>query len=312
MWRLPFGSRLGRRHGGAGRIVACLAWPLCSACDATGPADRAPSYVIESYQVAGDALGPVRISRTAAISATYDPESLAVRGAAVRVHLLREDRTIAHTYDYVPIEDPPGIYAFPGPGVVQPRRTYALEVLLADGTRLTARTTVPDTFSIVLAPADTLVYQGAEQFRFVLTQSFYPGRQNIFVFSVGSLDPRLDSLTPFYRALVNENHPDQDLRDLATIESPPVFQGNYDTNPDGTLTIRLPWFAVAFFGPNRVAVNAIDDNLYDFIRSHDVQRRFSTLLPGEVPNVLDHVEGGTGVFGSFARVARDVYVQRPE
>ncbi|MCH8961449.1 MAG: hypothetical protein IH820_09040 [Bacteroidetes bacterium] len=33
------------------------------------------------------------------------------------------------------------------------------------------------------------------------------------------------------------------------------------SNPDGTLTIRYPWLAVIFYGPNRIFANAIDDNL---------------------------------------------------
>jgi hypothetical protein len=88
---------------------------------------------------------------------------------------------------------------------------------------------------------------------------------------------------------------------LRITNSPIINEGNYDINQDGTLTIRLPWIAVAFFGENRLTASALDDNLYDFIRTQTVQQGGSTLSPGEIPNVIERIEGGTGVFGSFAR-----------
>ena len=55
--------------------------------------------------------------------------------------------------------------------------------------------------------------------------------------------------------------------------------------------------------------SAVDDNLFDFIRSQSVQQGGSTLAPGEIPNVLDHIEGGTGIFGSLARVSHETFVR---
>jgi hypothetical protein len=83
-------------------------------------------------------------------------------------------------------------------------------------------------------------------------------------------------------------------------------------NADGTLTLQLPWLAVAFYGRNRTTANAIDDNLYDFVRTQSAQQRGGGFTPGSIPNVIEHVEGGTGVFGSIARQSYDVTVLRPE
>ena len=114
-------------------------------------------------------------------------------------------------------------------------------------------------------------------------------------------------MTPFYAEFVGE---DEDLDDVLITESPPINEQNYDINDDGTLTIRLPWIAVAFYGPNRITASTVDDNLYDFLRSQQVQQGGSTFSPGEIPNVIAHVDGGTGVFGSLARVAADIQVER--
>ena len=58
--------------------------------------------------------------------------------------------------------------------------------------------------------------------------------------------------------------------------------------------------------------NAIDDNLYDFVRSQIIQQGGSTFAPGEIPNILERVNGAHGVFGSYARVSFDLFVKRPE
>lgn len=89
--------------------------------------------------------------------------------------------------------------------------------------------------------------------------------------------------------------------------TPLLNEGNYVQNPDGTLTIDLPWIGFAFYGPNRVAVNVVDTNYYDFLRT---QRAQQGRRPGEIPNVRDHVDGGTGLFASLARVESDVNVLR--
>ena len=41
--------------------------------------------------------------------------------------------------------------------------------------------------------------------------------------------------------------------------------------------------AIIFYGPNRIFANALDDNLYDYIRSQSIQQGGSTFSPGEIP-----------------------------
>lgn len=277
-------------------------------CNINDPDEFTPEYVVEAYLFAREQFPAVRLSRTVPFGTTYHFEEQAVAGATVRIHEYIPGG-ILRTIQYV--ERNRGYYLpRSGGSLVQPQQTYELEISFPDNnTVLRSRTVVPDTFHIVATTPDTLVYQATRQFELTVTPSFYPGRQNIFLFSTESLDPRVDQLTPFIADLFDPAT--DDLVSLRMNESPPINEENYDRNPDGTLTIRLPWIAINFFGPNRITISAIDQNIFDFVRSQNIQVLPSTLSPGEIPNVIDPIEGGTGIFGSFARVQKEIFVRRP-
>ncbi len=304
-------ERAGFRAGGGVLLALMLA---LAACDGTVTPEHTPELVVESYQVAGELLQPVRLTRTVSVKATYDAAAVGVSGAQVRVFLLDETGAIESAFPYREAPGSRGVYVSRFGHRVEPLRTYRLEVTdAATGAQLSAETLVPGAFEVVAAGADTVVYQSPQQYEVAVTPSRYPGRQSYYIFSIEALDPRAEQLTPFYSDIVDTTSEDvqDDLAEFVVNESNIINQGNYDLNPDGTLRVRLPWLAVAFYGPTRLSVSAIDDNLYDFIRSQSVQQRGSTLSPGEIPNVLEHVTGGHGVFGSYARVELSVFVARP-
>ncbi len=56
---------------------------------------------------------------------------------------------------------------------------------------------------------------------------------------------------------------------------------------------------------------SLDPALQAFVQSQAVQRGGSTLSPGEIPNVTTNVEGGLGIFGSFARVVTQTTLLQP-
>ena len=58
-------------------------------------------------------------------------------------------------------------------------------------------------------------------------------------------------------------------------------------------------------------LQAIAPNIFNYITSQVMQGGGSTLSPGEIPNVIDPIEGGTGLFGSYAKVTRTVFIRRP-
>ncbi len=273
---------------------------LLAGCDSTSPSDHVPEVVVESYLLAGERLPEVRVSRSTAVDEVYVFEENAVGNASVRILLLAVDGSIDVVYEYDAMNQSPGVYLPASVDNVLPERTYRLEIQVpGEAEAVTAETLVPGAFELVAANADTIVYQGASQLELDVTRSVYPGRQSIYIFSTESLQPVADLLTPFYRDIAGDD--DDDVASLRITNSPLINEANYDVNPDGTLTIRLPWIAVAFFGQNRLTASALDDNLFDFIRTQSVQQGGSTLSPGEIPNVIEHIDGGTGVFGSYAR-----------
>lgn len=172
-----------------------------------------------------------------------------------------------------------------------------------------ARTLVPDTFRVLDANRDTVVYRGAEQLEVRLSPSRYPGRQSVYVITSVALDARVEQFTPFAREF-------SDADSAAVAEnrvgsSPLLNEDNYTAVPGGDLTVRMPWLAISFYGPNRLVTRAVDENIRDFLRSHAAQSGQTTLSPGQIPSIIDHVDGGRGIFGSYARAAIEVVVVRP-
>jgi hypothetical protein len=284
-------------------------------CDSINPApstiDR--QVVVESYQIASEPLAPVRLSYTLGVNEVYEVGAQAVRNASVTVYELTEARDTVATYAYIEVDN--GRYIAPDPNIlVKPGTRYALRANV-EGARISAETFVPGDFVQVTAGPDSVFYQDIEPYASNVTRSFTPARQSAYVFSVEAMVIDTAALTPFYKASLGDDPSEKDLEEalerFALVSSPIVNEGNYEENADGSITIRLPWFAIAFYGSNKITTTAIDENLYDYFRSSAVQQGGTTLSPGEIPNVLENVEGGIGFFGSMTRLADTVYVKRP-
>jgi hypothetical protein len=294
-------------------VLLAVALLLNAGCDTTGANEVDPEYVVEAYLIAGETLPPVRLTQTVDLGRAYNYDSLAVRGAEVTIVELGADGGPVARYPYRTMRDTAGVYVPFGAERARPLTSYRLEVTVpATGQRIRSTTTVPDTFSIVNANAREVVYQSPQQLELTLTRSRYPGRdQSFYIFSTQSFEPIRSNLTPLLREVIDDQE-DASLQDLRITSSPVLNEESYEVNADGTLTLQLPWLAVAFYGRNRTTANAIDDNLYDFVRTQSAQQRGGGFTPGSIPNVIEHVEGGTGVFGSIARQSYDVTVLRPE
>lgn len=293
---------------------------VAGACDTTTPQpDR--QVVVESYLRAHEPFGSVRLTRTVETEGRYYPSDAAVRDAEVIVQRLGDDGEVAETVSYTEKSGAPGVYVPEARSSVQANTRYRLHATTPGGEELTATTEVPEDTEIVESRNDTTVYQKGGQPALTIPAGPQGDQQNVFIVTTISLldfsRPEKElraQLTPFYRS---NYAPEEDSIDTFRVTSSGLLnEGNYDRT-DGTITIRLPWFAVAFFGPNRIGINVVDDNLYDFLRTQQAQQSgFSAqqpgLGPGEIPNVIEHVEGGTGVFGSYVRVSRKVAILRPE
>jgi hypothetical protein len=285
---------------------------LLAACDMTDAGEFEEEVVVEAYLVAGEPLPEVRLSRTAPLNTTYDATERAVSEAEVEVHLLDEDGDVATRYAYTERSNRPGVYAPLAPEAVAPLRSYRLDVTTPDGSRITGTTVVPDTFAILSVNADTVIYQSAEQLEVVISRSQFPERdQTYFNIVTEALDVQADRLVPLAAEVYDGGDGDVTLEDLRLNGSPPFNEANFEINPDNTITLRYPWLGVTFYGPNRVSINALGDNLYDFLRSATVQQGGSTFSPGEIPDVITRLDGALGVFGSLARVQVEAVVVPP-
>jgi hypothetical protein len=286
-------------------------------CDTTATQPES-QVAVQAYLQAEAPLDTVRLARTVGAGDTFDPRAAAVEGADVEVRRLDDDGAVSETTDYNE-GSVPGVYvpAANSPPTVQPTATYQLRVETDDGTVVTSTTTVPDAIPLVDSTNTATVYQSPDQPSLTIEPPRPIGddRQNVYVFTVTSLldfkrtpnDSLEGELTPFY---ADQFDADEDSLTSFRISSSGLLnQGNFTENAGGTVTVDLPWLGVAFYGPNEVALNAVDDNYYDFLRSQSAQQ--GAFAPGEIPNVIEHVEGGTGIFGSYSRAAIDVQIRRP-
>jgi len=286
-------------------------------CDTTATQPES-QVVVQAYLQAQTPLDTIRLSRTVGAGNTFDPRAAAVRDADVEVRRLDGDGSVIATTDYNESRGP-GVYApaSGSPPTVQPNATYQLHVETDEGTVVTSTTTVPDAIPLVDSTNTATVYQSPNQPSLTIEppRPIVDDRQNVYVFTVTSLldfertpnDSLEKELTPFY---ADQFDADEDSLSSFRISSSGLLnQGNFTENADGTVTVDLPWLGVAFYGPNEVAINAVDDNYYDFLRSQSAQQ--GSFAPGEIPNVIEHVEGGTGIFGSYSRTAINVQVNRP-
>jgi hypothetical protein len=288
-------------------------------CDTTAT-EPETEIVVEAYLQGGAPIDTIRLTRSVKADRAYRPSNAAVRGATVEVRRLSEDGTTAETISfdemkaglYAPVPNPPPI--------VQPLTTYELSATTSDGTELRATTTIPDTISITETQNKSVIYQGPRQPTFTITSPRSSrDQQSVFVLTNTSLidfslpeEQLRERLTPFY---AEDYDPEEDsIETFRTTSSGLLNEANFSRDEAGRITTELPWISVAFYGPNASTIHVIDDNLYDLFRSQQAQStggQGASLGPGEIPNVIEHVKGGTGVFASYVQATAEVQVQPP-
>ncbi len=303
-------------------LVATLVF---AGCDSTTDSIHDAEIVVESWLIAGEPLPNVYLSESVPVDAVLTGGGPPVQDADVRV--IHESGgadagspTGTEIILYEPVPGRAGAYRALTSHNVRPGATYRLEVGVPGRAKVMAETIVPGDYDLIeVGPLD-LVYRAEEQVTFRVTESELPGRSAVYVFSIEGLDPRPSNLTPLYLdliydldegdAVVDAELDVSELDEVLVNSSPPINEGSYERLPDGTLQVDLPWFAVVFYGPTRIRMSALDDNVFDFIRFRDAQAGGTTLSPGEIPNVKNHVVNGRGLFGSMTRVEATVEIRR--
>ncbi|MFN1836150.1 DUF4249 family protein [Balneola sp. MJW-20] len=274
-------------------------------------------YVVESYLVAERQLPPLRLSRTGESGEIYLYDDLGINNAQVQIQLLQTGPGSAveetFSYQFGDIQTTPGVYIPTVNHDVIPERTYRLEITFPNSAELiTAETIVPGAFEVLGGVRDSIVYQSSDQLEIQVSQSRYPDRQSIYIFNSISQQPLFENITPLYSELIDEDDLENELERIAKTSSGIINEGNFDINPDNSITVRYPWIAVAFFGDNQIVAHTLDDNVYDFIRSQDVQLGGSTLSPGEIQNVIYNIDGAIGIFGSVSTDTIQTFIKRPD
>jgi len=277
--------------------------------------------VVEAYLVAGENLPAIWLSKTIDVDDVFSTGTSSINNASLDLYLLNEDGSIAKHIEYVRTFDQPGKYVPEIDHVVLADRTYRLEASAGNTIDpVSAETHVPQAFDLLSSSHVQIKYQDPDQWSMLVTQSRNPSRQAVFVFTIESLEPTVENLVePYFDFYFEDEDTDNraglefdpgDLSELLRFSSPPVNEGNYEILSDGTLRVKLPWFAVPFYGPVNVTMSTLDDNLYDFQRYQQAQQGGGLLSPGELPNVVDPINGGRGIFGSVSRVSDVVTIIR--
>ena len=286
---------------------------LLSACETATQNNYKPYYVVESYLVANRQLPEVRLSTTNPINNVYSFEDVAVANAEVQIRLLQKDNsTIDEVFTYS--SDSAGIYHANLGHKVEPDRTYQLHISLNGGSDIiTASTTAPESFEVISEVLDTIVYQSTERLEITLSKTSSFTNQSVFIFNTLAQQPIPKNLTPLYYDLYIQEEDsleaEKRLAEFSITSSRLLNEANFSNNTDGTVTIRYPWIAVAFYGDNKLVASTVDNNIYDFIRSESVQLGGSTLSPGEIQNAITRINGGIGIFGSMASDTIDVFIK---
>lgn len=283
---------------------------ILSGCELYQQDEYQEYYVVEAYLIADGELPQVRLSTTNPIDETYSFEDNALSGATVEIQMLNADSSVAETYPYR--QQQPGIYVPENAAIIRDQQHYRLQVTTDNGDEISSITYVPEDFETInkneLEPE--YQYQSEEQVQITTTASSYiTDRQTYYIFNVNAIDPSPDALTPFYADLVSDD--DTEIEEYYINSSGIINERNYERSDDNTITLDLPWLSIAFYGPNNIVANAIDDNLYDFLRSREAQTGGTTLSPGEIQNIRYNVNGGIGIFGSMASDTNRVFISRP-
>ena len=321
-------------------LAALLVLPALAGCDGQLEGDFEPKLVVSATLGAGEPLPAIFLAETSPLLETYDPEAVAVRGARVTVTLVAPDGADEATY----------VYEQNGAGYLPPRDRDLGRADRASragptawtrpqtGGRSGPSTTVPPLVDLVEGPQDRVVYGAGQGPELRIRQSSTVERRAAFVASTAAL-----AAAEFARVTVEGEARFRSVPDAARFLPVPVYQRFLDCEPEpagtilcgddptearrgtspvinedsyvdvggGVVLVRVPFLAFGYYGPYRITLTSLDAALQDFVQTQAIQGGGTTLSPGEIPNATSNVEGGIGVFGSYAQVSVETAIAQP-
>ncbi len=285
-------------------IIKILLLILLTACTVANTSTFHPQYVVQAYLIADNSLPGIRLSSTVAPGDKYVQRDVAVSDATLEVQLLKDDSGIEKVFRYQYSDN--GIYMPDTNAIVLPGRTYKLYITFpGNNTRISAETTVPDAFKIISVSEDTVTYNQNEPIRF-LASRISGSNNSKYLFNVISQNPI--TLTPYYKHQLDVDGNKTPAWYL-NVQSG-ILNGSFFTQTGNDIELRLPWDVIAFYGSNLVIPNIIDTNLYDFIRSSNTSDENKQLSSGYINEIIYHIDGGIGIFGSMSRDSLMVYIKQ--
>jgi hypothetical protein len=266
-------------------------------------------YVVETYLAGDEEFPELILTKTLPLDEVYSLENAGINSANVTIYELDETQKRVDSVIYEKEVLRPGVYIPSRFTFVKPATDYELLIYVTEDNNhtISGKTFVPGQFEALSANSDTVMYQSDDQLSITYTPSYYPNRQSYYILTVIALDTT-GALTPFYASVTEDGEPTR--AELQRNSSNILTEANFEINPDGNVTIQLPWLAVAFYGDHEIIAATIDENIYDFNRTRETQFGGSTISPGEIYDIIDKIDGGTGIFGSLYRKTNQVFISR--
>lgn len=269
-------------------ITSIVTVSLFNGCtESSSPFDYKKEVVVTGLIEAGRPIDSLRLVYTGDPALFYDPDTYAIRNATVVVTGI----DVAFNDTLVHDATRPGRYYSIHPGnIIQPLKSYALRIVTAEGSVLTASTTVPDTFSITycsLKDGAVVPYNPlapVNSFEWTPSRSF-----GTYLPTVSSLDSNAARIQRSF------------IRDTTSFPAPDKIGYRVGLPKEQTNT-ELPWIFLSYYGTTRFDVFAVDENYNRFLN------QFFAAQGGELKEIHYNVNGGLGFFGSRTRAQGSITI----
>lgn len=268
---------------------------LVAACQDPAPTDYIPQNVVTAYLIVDQPIRGIVVARSQAVADSFKYSNSVIRDADVRIIEGANTYRLQYRTDGNNI----GEYYLPDTTIlVQPEKSYRMEIALSDGGRITGQTVTPARVAwvkppraLLQYPADTANLPSPDSLSFEWTAVPKTREYIISVSCVDSLE---------YGRYLAPATGEKNRRTSSVINQNARRRYNETTRWAFVQTSKLPlvWFAYKWYGLHDLTVYAPDPNMVEWFK----QTRFG---PNEFNALLSTVEGdGIGVFGSASVVGQ--------
>ena len=276
-------------------MAASLSVMLLVGCQSNAPVAYVPQVVVQGYLYANHPIDSIIVSQSQPVNVYYNVDSVGISGAQVSIMV---DGT---TYPLAERAQHHGSYYLPDTTfLVHSGKTYFLKIV-ANGTTVTAQTTVPDSIKITKPLPDTIQYpmDTVNVLNYPSPTLTWTGVNPVsYAASLTCLD------TLWYDS-------------VAQIHNRRVWhlgEGSGGGTQYNDITrwfflipvssVPVPWTGLKWYGRQKVTVYALDQNFNDWLKQ-------AFISGNNFQESLNHINGGIGVFGSAGIDTTTTFVKMP-